>query len=291
MNNFRGETMDFNSIDWNALWEAESHHSHWNKTSPKELWNKRAASFSQRITRVVDGKEDLDKDDYIVKMLGRIAVKPEWSVLDIGCGPGTLSIPLAKIAKSVTALDISSEMLKYLRANAVKTNLDNIRYVNTSWQDAFAHKLVGKHDIVVASRSLLSGDMQEALRNIIDIAGQAAFITFPIIHLPFDWEVYRAIGRNGKKHPPYIYIYNLLFQMGIIANVEVLLSRVKVQFSDIEKAIEELQWRTDPFTPEERLKLTEFLKKKLAESQDSKVFTHEGYSKWALIWWRKDEQF
>jgi SAM-dependent methyltransferase len=282
--------MDYNTIDWNALWQGETGHSHWNKTPQKDLWNRRADSFSKRINRVVGGKEGLDKDDYISKMLERIEIKPGWSVLDIGCGPGTLAIPLAKKAQSVTALDISVEMLKHLKANAASTELQNIRYINSSWQDAFDGKLVGSHDVVVASRSLMSGDIGAAASYIINVARQAAYLTFPVVHLPFDWEVYKAIGRQGKKHPPYIYFYNLLYQKGITANVEILHSRIKVKFSSIEQCIEELQWRTEPFTAGERTKLTDFLKEKFAAQSEAGVFTHEGYSQWALISWKKGEQ-
>jgi predicted TPR repeat methyltransferase len=280
--------MDMNSIDWNALWKAESGHSCWNTVSQKDLWNRRADSFSQRINRVVEGKEGLDKDDYIAKMLARIRVKPEWSVLDIGAGPGTLTIPLAKKVRSITALDISAEMLKHLKANAEKCNLSNIQYLNCSWQDAFKENQVEKHDVVIASRSLMSGDMREALDWIAAAAGKAAYLTFPIVHLPFDWEVYQVIGRNGKKHAPYIYICNMLYQMGIEANVEILYSKVKVQFSSVEEAIDQLQWRTDPFNPTELAKMREYLGEKFAGEKATDVFTHEGYSKWALVWWSND---
>jgi SAM-dependent methyltransferase len=217
-------------------------------------------------------------------------VKPEWTVLDIGCGPGTLSIPLAKKVRNVTALDLSSGMLKYLRENAGNNGLTNIRYLNASWPEACVDRLVESHDVVVASRSLMSGNMKEALAHIISVTGQAAYLTFPIIHLPFDWEVYWVIGRSGKKHPPYIYICNMLYQMGVQANVEILCSKIKVQFSSIEEAINDLQWRTEPFTPEELTLLKGFLEKKFSELKDSQVFTHEGYSRWALVWWRKEEQ-
>jgi ubiquinone/menaquinone biosynthesis C-methylase UbiE len=105
--------------------------------SQKELWDKRANKFGRNVNRVKDG-EARDKDDYISKMLERIEIRPGWTVLDIGCGPGTLAIPLAKKAGSVTALDISSEMLKRLKSNADSSGLSNIRYLNSSWQDAFA---------------------------------------------------------------------------------------------------------------------------------------------------------
>ncbi|MBN1191974.1 MAG: class I SAM-dependent methyltransferase [Dehalococcoidales bacterium] len=281
--------MDFKAIDWNALWQSEYGNSSWNKTPQKELWNKRADSYSQHISRVVEGQEDLDKDDYISKMLDRIEVKPEWTVLDIGSGPGTLSIPLAKKSHSITALDISSQMLKNLKKNADKCGLNNIRYFNSSWQDAFAEKLVGEHDVIVASRSLMHGNMKDALSSIAALSRQAAYLTFPVIHLPFDWEVYQAIGRNGKKHPSYIYLYNMLYQMGIIANVEILYSRIKVQFSGIQDAIDRLQWRTEPFTTDEKSRLVKFLEKKFDEQKGSTVFIHEGFSRWALIWWKTVE--
>jgi hypothetical protein len=134
----------------------------------------------------------------------------------------------------------------------------------------------------------MSGDMKAALINIIAITGRAAYLTFPVVHLPLDFEVYAGIGRGKKKHPPYIYILNMLYQMGINANAEVLYSRVNVQFPSIEEAVEDLQWRTDPFTPDEKVKLKKFIEEKFSAQKGSPVFTHEGKSQWALIWWKKD---
>jgi SAM-dependent methyltransferase len=221
-------------------------------------------------------------------MLDRIEVKPDWTVLDIGCGPGTLSIPLAQKAKSVTGLDISPEMLRHLKINAEKIGLDNIQYMNQSWQDAFTGGQLGNYDVVVASRSIMSGDMKMALSSVTKITGKAAYLTFPVVHLPLDFEVYQAIGRGNKKHPPYIYILNLLYQMGVKANVEILYSKVKVQFPSIEEAMRDLQWRTDPFTTEEQQKAREYLTKIFAGQKDPTAFTHEGKSQWALIWWEKE---
>ncbi len=177
-----------------------------------------------------------------------------------------------------------------MKINAEKIGLDNIQYLNSAWQDAFTGKQVKSHDVVVASRSLMSGDMKGALSHVNAIAGQAAYVTFPIVHLPFDFEVYKAIGRGRKKHPPFIYIYNMLFQMGIQPNVEVLYSKVKVQFPSVEEAMSDLQWRTDSFSQTEKTKLRAFLESKFAGQKDSAVFTHEGKSQWALIWWRRDSQ-
>ena len=280
------EVVDFFAIDWNAMWQAETKRGHFrpDRAAARELWDKRAETFARGMDHLEPGGE-LDPEDYISQMLSRIEVRPEWTVLDIGPGPGVLAIPLAKKVKSVTALDISLEMLNRLKANADRHGLTNIQCVNVSWQDAFGLELIGKHDVVVASRSLMAGDMKAALSYIVAIADRAAYLTFPIIHLPFDWEVYKVIGRE-KKHPPYIYLVNLLYQMGVHANVEILRSRARTQFSSVEEALTNLEWRTDPFTPEEKAKLRDFLEGQFAEQGGVGPYVHEGYAQWALLWWK-----
>lgn len=275
--------MDFNSIDWNAMWQEETGRGHWkDNMSQRELWDKRAHSFDKSVNPVKQTKKR-DKEDYISKMLDRIDVQPGWTVLDIGSGPGTLSLPLMEMGAQVTALDISPKMLERLRHNAAEKNLENLSCINGPWQEKLAD--VPRHDVVVASRSLMAGDMRYALECIAALAERAAYLTFPVVHLPFDWEVYRAIGRGQKKHAPYIYIANMLYQMGIHADVEIIYSRVRVRFTSIEDVVSSLQWRTDPFTPEELDALRAYLEPEFAAAPDS-VLTHEGFSRWALISWK-----
>ena len=281
--------MDLNDIDWNAMWKEETTTSPWSNQSRKALWEKQADSFNKRIVRVTSGQADTDKDDYISKMLQRVDIKPEFSVLDIGCGPGTLTIPLAKKAKYVTALDISEQMLKHLKSNAKNEGVDNIRYINAAWEDAFDANQVGKHDVVVASRCIAPLDIKETFLKLVSVARDSIYITVPIVHLPFDWEIYQVIGRGHVKHPSYIFILNSLYQMGIQANIEILYSRIRVYFPTVEEAIADLQWRTTTFTEMEIMKLTKYLDKKFAEQNDALI--HEGKSKWALIWWNiKDNE-
>jgi len=55
-------------------------------------------------------------------------------VLDIGCGPGRLTIPIAKIIGSqgeILAVDMQAEMLSKIKEKAKKANLSNIRYLET----------------------------------------------------------------------------------------------------------------------------------------------------------------
>jgi ubiquinone/menaquinone biosynthesis C-methylase UbiE len=54
-------------------------------------------------------------------------------VLDFGCGPGRLTIPIAKLVSpsgSVTAFDIQPAMLERVRIKVVRENLSNIEFVH-----------------------------------------------------------------------------------------------------------------------------------------------------------------
>jgi ubiquinone/menaquinone biosynthesis C-methylase UbiE len=59
-------------------------------------------------------------------------LKSGMTVLDVGCGPGRLTIPMARAVGpngSVTALDIQPKMLDKAREKARKAGLDNIRFI------------------------------------------------------------------------------------------------------------------------------------------------------------------
>ena len=53
------------------------------------------------------------------------------NILDIGCGGGLISEPLARLGGSVTGIDASEKNIKVAKTHAKENNL-NIRYLNTS---------------------------------------------------------------------------------------------------------------------------------------------------------------
>lgn len=71
----------------------------------------------------------------------RLALQPGMRVLDAGCGPGRLTVPIARelcelrelgergAQGEVTALDIQPAMLQRARRRAVAANVTNIRFV------------------------------------------------------------------------------------------------------------------------------------------------------------------
>lgn len=104
------------------------------------------------------------------KIVERLDVSPGMRVLDVGCGPGRVTVPLASAVGptgEVVAVDIQPEMLDRAREKAAAAGLDNIRFVQ-------APMGAGSLDVANADRALLVtvlGEIPEreaALREIFD---------------------------------------------------------------------------------------------------------------------------
>jgi len=263
-------------IDWNAMWK-EAVLKLPKKESSKS-WNKIASKFDQWM----------EKDDYPHEMVNKIKINERDTVLDVGCGNGAITIPLAKKARSVTALDISTKMLDILRGKATMENLSNIKTINKNIVDVEAEE-IGHHDVVVASRSLNGiADIQRELEKINEIAGKYVYITLWGIHnREFESEIAKILGRESYEHPDYTIVLHILESMGIHAHVEPLKSNTRNFYSNMEEALDRIEWRVGELNEEEKLVVKEYLSKVLTKKLDGSLSYTRTNSKWVLIWWEK----
>ena len=80
-------------------------------------------------------------------LIERMQLKPGMHVLDVGCGPGRLTIPLARHVGPqghVTAFDIQERMLEILRARLERDRLNHVEIVrgragegDIQWENVF----------------------------------------------------------------------------------------------------------------------------------------------------------
>jgi len=276
--------MDTNKIDWSAIWR-DGIIFFAGKADKAASWDRAAARWNNE-----------DAADYGKKVIKRIKLKPDWTALDVGCGPGLLAIPMAKRCRHLTALDVSSEMLKYLKQNAEKKNVTNITYINKAFETAIIGKDVEKHDIVVASRSMgWEYNLERFLRGMDEAAKKRAYVVWGAGDRPFDIGLYKALGRPYGETRMYIVIYNLLYQMGIRANIEIFQTEPSaITYKSIDEAMSELSRRferrntNEELTQEEKNKLNNYLKETLTETIDGTFrFNHKKPTLHALIWWDK----
>ena len=55
-------------------------------------------------------------------------LQPDAEVLDMGCGPGTITVGLARRARAVVGVDTSAEMVDSARRRATDAGLDNASF-------------------------------------------------------------------------------------------------------------------------------------------------------------------
>lgn len=279
------KTTDINKINWSNIWR-DGIIFFAGEADKETSWDNIAEKWSTAQY----------KGNYGEKVLERIFLKPDWTVLDAGCGAGLLSIPMAKKCRHVTSLDISSQMLRFLSLNAAKEKLQNITCINKPFADVIVGKDVDKHDVVVASRSMgWEHNLEKFLKNLDELATRRAYVIWGASDRTFDIGMYKAIGRPYQETRTYIVIYNLLYQMGIRANIEIFECQPASMFyKSIDEAHSELCKRfvrmglKKKLSAQEEKRLKEYLKQVLTETENGTfeyLYSKSNYQ--ALIWWDK----
>ncbi|RQW89412.1 MAG: methyltransferase domain-containing protein [Geobacter sp.] len=270
-------SLDIREIDWNRIcWEARKQKSSPSGTSA--YWDKRAPAFARNSS----------KSDYSVKFLRLLAVKPHWTLLDVGCAAGTLAIPLAERVKQITAMDISGSMLALLRDRCRKMNITTIQTVQGAWEDDWNALGIGEHDVVLASRSLITEDFEGALTKLNKAARKRVYVSTIVGDGPHDRRLYRALGRELNPGPDFIYLYNLLYRMGIRANVNFITYQERNSYESHEDAFTILSSKMEVTAPEEAVILQAFLKEHLVRNEGKWLMSYPRNICWAVMWWDKE---
>jgi SAM-dependent methyltransferase len=283
------EKMSYDDIDWEQLWlgslnsnlvkkEAVSQKDQWIK-----MWDERAKKFDA-LNKPAGSHEN---NCYVRNMLSRIGFNENTTVLDVGSGPGTLSIPLAKRVKHVTSIDVSKNMIKLVEQNMKKESITNITTLNKSWEDVELGKDIEKHDIVIASRSLGGLNLKNDLLKIMDATAKKAYISSLAKGNDFDRMVYEVIGKKYEFTPHYIYVYNMLYQLGNNAEIDIFTCKGGPIHEKINEAYTYFKWHMQDLSNAEDALLKNALLD-LFENKKSKDNMPESKWHWALISCSKD---
>ena len=276
------ETME--EIDWEGMWRKSLEESSWGQRAGKpEYWDERVNQFEGVIKQ--SNREAM--------IMSKLEIEPDYMVLDIGAGPGTVAIPLAKTVKGVTAVEPSKGMLARLKGNASKHNLTNIAYIDKKWEDIEIGKDIeeGGHDVVIASYSIVMKDIKTTLLKMNDAAKRSIYI-FAGAGQKKAGSSFWATFHKGKPSPDYIYLYNILYQLGIYANMEIMNSNYDMQFPDLDAAVQHyirhFKGWMDISSGDNEEKLRAYLSDNLVEEDGMLALKQK--LKTAMIWWRKENE-
>ncbi len=96
----------------------------------QNLWDKKASNY-QRF----DGKVSTIQQQIFAKALAWGVDFSGKEILDIGCGTGVWTIFLSKIAKDITGIDSSKNMIEILNEDAKRFGVTNLTSEVCSWRE------------------------------------------------------------------------------------------------------------------------------------------------------------
>lgn len=119
-------------------------------------------------------------DEMTERMLDDAGIKPGMCVLDIGCGPGSVSFMLARRVGNegrVFAVDQSPKMLELARKKAGDAGISNVTFIEGGFDVAFPER--GTLDAVVGRRVLMyQADATQAVTQLVDAIRPGGIIAF-----------------------------------------------------------------------------------------------------------------
>lgn len=228
---FDGFSPLLTSTDWNEEWKGiQKMRRH---ADDAAFWDKRSATFTTKDAPNL----------YVEKFLEYADIRPDEIVFDMGCGTGALAVPLGEAGHKVVAADFSQGMLDQMQARLNAADVRTVFPKLMSWEDdwpAFGVR-EGMTDVAVASRSIATADLRDALLRLTEVARRRVCITLATGSSPrVDERILAAVGMPAVLGRDYLYAFNILANEGIKAEVRYIDSTRDDTFANPEDAYEKL---------------------------------------------------
>lgn len=261
--------MTLDAIDFSLLYrQQQALAARTRKTA--SAWDARAPAMTQRALG----------SRYAQEFVARMKLQGARSLLDVGCGPGTIGLLLAPQLQQVIGLDYSAGMLEQLRAQAAAQGLRHVQALQLAWEDDWS--AVPQCDIVVASRSTAVADIAQALRKLDEKARQRVYLTHLVGGHFIDRAIEDAIGRHQPAQPDYIYLLNILHRMGIHPELSYLTQESRLAGApDFAEFARRVAWSLGELSVVETTRLHAWYERASPQQRAGAPM------RWALISWEK----
>lgn len=266
-------------LDWGEVWKQDQQL----RRAPDDAayWDKRAPSFQKTALT----------SPYARSFIERCGIHPEETVFDMGCGSGTLALPLAAAGHTVTARDFSPVMLDLMMQRAeAEGYAQRIDSAILSWEDDWDAASTPVCDVAVASRSIATSDLQAALLKLESRARRRVCITLGTGTSPrHDPTLLKVVGRSLPRYPEFVLCMNILWQLGRRPALSYIDGTRQSTYNSPEHAVEKNAELMDA-TPQERALLEEYTAEHLrqVEIPDEGLvwqYDHQRVISWAFISW------
>lgn len=239
--------------------------------STREYWNGRAADF-RKSTSI-----------YEEAFLSMACLREGESVFDMGCGPGTLSVPLAKEGHKVLACDFSEEMIRLLKEEADEKNLSSLIDAKVlDWNEDWEGKEIYPCDVAIASRSLMAENLEDALLKLDSMAERKVIITSPAKTSRTCPEAAEYMGIDIEDR--YLKVLDALDRLDIPYTCDFLdLGEKDAVYDSQEDCFKKIRRGFDELTSAQEESLRSFIKDRYEDGRLQSSWP----VRWAFIWWEK----
>ncbi|MGI8970197.1 MAG: class I SAM-dependent methyltransferase [Dehalococcoidia bacterium] len=261
---------------WREIYETQAEQQARTRGTEGDFWGARSDIFSRAI----------DAPDPVRDML-LSRTEPGDTVLDVGAGSGRYSIPFATKAREVIAIEPSAGMRDALASEAAKRGLKNIRTEEADWLKAD----VPPADIVLAAHVLyFTPDAVQFVRKLDEHTRRFCAILIRVDQMRAGFgALYEGIwGEPEAPEPSFIDFYNLLYELGIVADVSIHRGGGGPnRFESIEQAEEMAARFLSPPNDAARAKIRPYLEARLRPTPDGALAFPEGGPRLAVVSWTR----
>ena len=263
--------MIIDDIDFSVLYQ--QHMQQANRTRKEAThWDQKAEKMAVTCAN--------PQDPYLQHFRSLMDFQGAETLLDVGCGPGSVCLSIADQFKQIIGIDYSSGMLTAAQQRADAMGIAHTKFISKAWEDDWSD--LPPVDIAVASRSTLVMDLKNALLKLNRQARLRVYTTHTVHPTFVDINVIRAIGREVITLPTYIYAVNILNQMGIHAQVDFIRSPQNHDgFDSFETFAESVEWSLKNITEQETEKLRQYYEKCCQSGQKVTYPSRD----WAMVSW------
>ncbi len=221
---------------WNEILDARAQqmdaaYARLGRTSA-DFWERRARGFHRST------KDTVNRDPFYLRLCDKVSSRT--SILDVGAGTGRFSLALAPQVDHIIAVEPSAAMMDFLRQDAADKDLRNISYVQTIWEEA-PDSL--QADIVICSHVVYPiRDIETFLLKLHKAAQQGCYIYARATHIDaLTADLWRHFHHDERCMPPsYIHVMDVLYEMGIFANVEIVSLPPSLRYPSLDVAVTEM---------------------------------------------------
>ena len=249
--------------------------------SPDSFWNNKKRLSDHFIKNLDSWRKGAEE------RIATMGIRDGSRVLDIGAGTGSLAVPLAAHGCDVVAVEPGTAMREALAIYEKQQNVRPIAVIPKRWEDVVPEDLGEPFDIVFASYSLMITDIGPAIQKM-QAACKGQVHLFWFLTQPYTALLNTALwpkvhGVEFPGEPTADCLWEILYGMGIYANLSVESSCEPAYFPTIDDAASDFCKRLDCTTPDQERVVREYCETSLAKTD--RGYRVAGEALGAHLWW------